>query len=198
MPLSKHKCCEQNIISVCGSLSNKNLKEDILGTHTITDKNEGGASDEGSELESGNGSNSFAAYSDSAMSLCNEAKFEPDYAMTLADEQPSTSSTKEELILMGGGHDPSPPDDGGFQAYQNIQEHLLEFGDRVDYACSEYGKGSTGDEELEDMISSNGVNQNVYVLSSGRWGVNQDAQPSTRKPTIDQEFEQYFSTLMLE
>ncbi|EOA27922.1 hypothetical protein CARUB_v10024095mg, partial [Capsella rubella] len=37
-----------------------------------------------------------------------------------------------------------------------------------------------------------------FVLSSGRWTINQDSTlHDTQKPTIDQEFEQYFSTLML-
>ncbi|VVB02537.1 unnamed protein product [Arabis nemorensis] len=51
------------------------------------------------------------------------------------------------------------------------------------------------DEEEEANGCSNGAN---YVLSSGRWTVNQDStEHDTKKPTIDQEFEQYFSTLML-
>ncbi|EOA27923.1 hypothetical protein CARUB_v10024095mg, partial [Capsella rubella] len=38
-----------------------------------------------------------------------------------------------------------------------------------------------------------------FVLSSGRWTINQadSTLHDTQKPTIDQEFEQYFSTLML-
>ncbi|CAN7019976.1 unnamed protein product [Brassica oleracea var. botrytis] len=53
------------------------------------------------------------------------------------------------------------------------------------------------DEEEED--EANGCsNAAKYVLSSGRWTVDQDStQDGTKKPTIDQEFEQYFSTLML-
>ncbi|KAK1311879.1 hypothetical protein QJS10_CPA07g00159 [Acorus calamus] len=49
---------------------------------------------------------------------------------------------------------------------------------------------------VED-IYSNGVNSNLHVLSSGRWNLNQAKRLGTRRPTIDQEFEQYFSTLML-
>ncbi|XP_010528448.1 PREDICTED: protein FAR-RED ELONGATED HYPOCOTYL 1-like [Tarenaya hassleriana] len=47
------------------------------------------------------------------------------------------------------------------------------------------------DEDVKDYNAT-------YVLSSGRWTVNQDSsRQNTRKPTIDQEFEQYFSMLML-
>ncbi|MED6224295.1 hypothetical protein PIB30_082669 [Stylosanthes scabra] len=53
------------------------------------------------------------------------------------------------------------------------------------------------EEEFEDFLLSNGVDPNMYVLSSGRWNVNREAQSSTRPPTIDQEFEEYFSMLML-
>ncbi|ESQ52412.1 hypothetical protein EUTSA_v10017273mg [Eutrema salsugineum] len=51
----------------------------------------------------------------------------------------------------------------------------------------------------EDEEEANGCsNAANYVLSSGRWTVNQDStRQGTKKPTIDQEFEQYFSTLML-
>ncbi|KAL1209941.1 Protein FAR-RED ELONGATED HYPOCOTYL 1 [Cardamine amara subsp. amara] len=51
------------------------------------------------------------------------------------------------------------------------------------------------DEAKGCSSSSNAAN---FVLSSGRWTVNQDStRHDTKKPTIDQEFEQYFSTLML-
>ncbi|KAL8238368.1 hypothetical protein R6Q59_019449 [Mikania micrantha] len=50
---------------------------------------------------------------------------------------------------------------------------------------------------MEDLFCSNGVLSNNSVLSSGRWNVNQDAEQGTEKLTIDKEFEQYFSMLML-
>ncbi|KAJ0259624.1 Protein FAR-RED ELONGATED HYPOCOTYL 1 [Hirschfeldia incana] len=55
------------------------------------------------------------------------------------------------------------------------------------------------DDEEEEEDGANGCsNAAKYVLSSGRWTVDQDSpQHVTKKPTIDQEFEQYFSTLML-
>ncbi|KAI3819053.1 hypothetical protein L1987_12875 [Smallanthus sonchifolius] len=48
---------------------------------------------------------------------------------------------------------------------------------------------------MEDLFCSNSANNSV--LSSGRWNVNQDTEQGTEKLTIDKEFEQYFSMLML-
>ncbi|CAH8387149.1 unnamed protein product [Eruca vesicaria subsp. sativa] len=54
------------------------------------------------------------------------------------------------------------------------------------------------EEEEEDDEARGCSNAANYVLSSGRWTVDQDStQHVIKKPTIDQEFEQYFSTLML-
>ncbi|PWA88889.1 hypothetical protein CTI12_AA057590 [Artemisia annua] len=53
-------------------------------------------------------------------------------------------------------------------------------------------------EELEDLFCPDGVIiSNNYVLSSGRWDIIQDTEQGTEKLTIDKEFEQYFSMLML-
>ncbi|XP_010505364.1 PREDICTED: protein FAR-RED ELONGATED HYPOCOTYL 1-like isoform X1 [Camelina sativa] len=56
------------------------------------------------------------------------------------------------------------------------------------------------DDEGEEVYEAKGCsNAAKFVLSSGRWPVNQadSTLHDTKKPTIDQEFEQYFSTLML-
>ncbi|KAG9454641.1 hypothetical protein H6P81_007545 [Aristolochia fimbriata] len=71
----------------------------------------------------------------------------------------------------------------------------------AEFMCSEYG---IGDEEQlpeltaeEMMLYSNDIGPHLYLLSSGAVGTNSEAQSAARKPTIDQEFEQYFATLML-
>ncbi|PIN04755.1 hypothetical protein CDL12_22700 [Handroanthus impetiginosus] len=66
-------------------------------------------------------------------------------------------------------------------------EELLEF-DGIEH-CTQ--------EDLDNLLYANGVVPNNYILSSGRWSVNQDTQQGTEKLTIDKEFEQYFSMLML-
>lgn len=55
-----------------------------------------------------------------------------------------------------------------------------------------------GDAVQEDMmLYSNDVAPNAFLFSSERLRLGQDSQTGLRKPTIDQEFEQYFSMLML-
>ncbi|RYR62126.1 hypothetical protein Ahy_A04g019487 [Arachis hypogaea] len=83
--------------------------------------------------------------------------------------------------------------------FNDNKEHLLELENYAGHAYSEDGKGAelAIEEEFEDFLLSNGVDPNMYVLSSGRRNVNREAQSSTRPPTIDQEFEEYFSMLML-
>ncbi|XP_068667617.1 uncharacterized protein [Aristolochia californica] len=70
-----------------------------------------------------------------------------------------------------------------------------------DFMCSEYGFGDKEQiSELtaeEMMIYSNDISPHLYVLSSGALGTHPEAQSVSPQPTIDQEFEQYFATLML-
>ncbi|CAH2074497.1 unnamed protein product [Thlaspi arvense] len=57
-----------------------------------------------------------------------------------------------------------------------------------------------GVENLPELLHSQDSNLegSYYTLSSARWSVsNQDSEETTTKPTIDQEFEDYFSTLMM-
>ncbi|KAK9071370.1 hypothetical protein SSX86_009938 [Deinandra increscens subsp. villosa] len=65
-------------------------------------------------------------------------------------------------------------------------------------SSEEYETKQSEDDSMEDLFCSNGVLSNNSVLSSGRWNVNQDTKEGgTEKLTIDKEFEQYFSMLML-
>ncbi|KAK9664081.1 hypothetical protein RND81_14G018400 [Saponaria officinalis] len=52
-------------------------------------------------------------------------------------------------------------------------------------------------EGLHELISSTGVDPKIFALQSESWAAEQETEAARRKPTIDQEFEQYFSTLML-
>ncbi|KAK4392255.1 protein FAR-RED ELONGATED HYPOCOTYL 1 [Sesamum angolense] len=73
-------------------------------------------------------------------------------------------------------------------------------GPSLNYDCSEYRNEDIEqrtEKELENLLHSNGVAPGNYVLSSGRWSVNQDTQHEGKKLTIDKEFEQYFAMLML-
>lgn len=69
-----------------------------------------------------------------------------------------------------------PYDDANAQALINHEEHFLGLGSFSGHECSEDAKDSNEypvEKEFEDFLYSSGANSNVYVLSSGRWNVNQ-------------------------
>ncbi|KAL8526898.1 hypothetical protein ACS0TY_015951 [Phlomoides rotata] len=81
-----------------------------------------------------------------------------------------------------------------------IDYELLEYESHGDCSFSEYqfdGVENCPNTDLEDLLYSNGVDSSNYVLSSGRWPVGQESREKTKKLTIDKEFEEYFSMLML-
>ncbi|KAL3826016.1 hypothetical protein ACJIZ3_022045 [Penstemon smallii] len=85
--------------------------------------------------------------------------------------------------------------------FHGYEENLLELGSNGDCYCSEYINESAGhcnEMEFDNLLHSNEVASGEYILSSGRWPINQDTQQGeTKQLTIDKEFEQYFSMLML-
>lgn len=120
----------------------------------------------------------------SSKELCNSWD-SPTMSKGVSGKDKSTSASSESC----------PCDD---DKYQYAENRLMETESHVDYICSGYEIESIEEyKEIEEILYSNDTNPNVYVLSSGRWSVNKDAQQGSRKPTIDQEFEQYFSMLML-
>lgn len=215
LPIPKHRCGDRNFDSENVSVFDKNLELESLFTHIVTAKAEGATAGDESAPESAKDSNSFSGDSDS-VTASYEVNFPLHYAKTYVFDNPSTSSansdgssskrilhspgsSKDKLVVLSEEH--PPPSHDGFQSFPSLEEQLLQCCNQVENTCSEYGKDSLEnhtDMELEDILYSNGpLNPNMYVLSSGRWSVNQDSQPGKRKPTIDQEFEQYFSGLML-
>ncbi|KAJ1394423.1 hypothetical protein SESBI_34224 [Sesbania bispinosa] len=149
--------------------------------------------EDNSEAESARDSNSFAEDCNTAMSINEEGKHEADSAKTYL----STSFVDWDGYNVRDNQ--YPVDVSAIE--KNLEEHFLGLGNYTDHLYSEYAKDSIEEEsvdtEFEDILYSKGENPKTYVLSSGRWNVNQEAQSSTRPPTIDQEFEQYFSMLML-
>lgn len=219
MPMPKHIC--SNRILECKS--DPRAKE-VYPCLTMGEIN-GLARGYETDTESAKDSNSFFTRdSDSIMSISGEEKIELGSPKACSSDQPSTSSvswdsfknslyslesrsltksssSKAESSNFSGEHD-CPHHNFGLNPSLNYEEHLLELVSHVECSCSEYRINSIGDytdKELEDMLHSNGVAPSSYVLSSGRWTVNQDTdtQPGTKKLTIDKEFEQYFSMLML-
>ncbi|XP_009122799.1 protein FAR-RED-ELONGATED HYPOCOTYL 1-LIKE isoform X1 [Brassica rapa] len=70
-------------------------------------------------------------------------------------------------------------------------DKIQEYVEDMELFCPEFAA-----EELRSCEDSNV--EGSYTLSSARWSVsNQESEEATKKPTIDQEFEEYFSTLMM-
>ncbi|KAL5709550.1 hypothetical protein ACHQM5_020226 [Ranunculus cassubicifolius] len=184
-------------------------EEDVPQTLTLQVNNDSLYHDDDAlQPDSEMGSNSFAEESDSAMSRYIEVKSELqlqkgcnlgqrakaiwEFSDAYACDKPSTSS----------GSCGSNDEKNTLHSFPFIDDQNLQYGYDTDYVYSEGKIGETDeplDGDLEDAMiySTNGGSSDMFVLSSGRWKINQDAQGEIRKPTIDQEFEQYFSSLML-
>uniref|UniRef100_A0A1J3H3Z2 Uncharacterized protein n=1 Tax=Noccaea caerulescens TaxID=107243 RepID=A0A1J3H3Z2_NOCCA len=81
-------------------------------------------------------------------------------------------------------------------AISSIDQYCSKFNDKIqvdaeDFSHMDFICPESAVQEVLNPVGS-------YVLSSARWSVsNQDSEEATTKPTIDQEFEQYFSELMM-
>ncbi|KAJ8754261.1 hypothetical protein K2173_002161 [Erythroxylum novogranatense] len=222
LPISKHQCWgHRSPVGCLEKLEESQEIEDIC-LQLEKENADGLAMDGDPSYESVKDSNSFMGDSESVSSVCEESKFESEASKICSSDTPSTSSFNwgsssfklsrcssdnkttvnpgtDELAYVGGkivihhlNH--------GFQMCQDLEDSSLEFGSNEGNIYPEYDKEmieSCTDKELDNILYSNTANPNIYVLSSGRWNLNQESQPGTRKPTIDQEFEQYFSELML-
>lgn len=221
LPLSKHNSWDRGVASEFGSPSNEIPEREDFCIVLSKGKIHGEEGDDESELDSGNGSNSIAGDADSNMSVYGEYKNDLLWK-TFSGDDPSTpsvtwggdfhksslysldsrsvtkSSAAKDKSPFKDGERYSPPHDIGLLAPLNY-EQLLEYESNVHYACSDYEDDSIGeDNDLQDLLYTSSGNANNFVLSSGRWDVNnQETQPATEKLTIDKEFELYFSTLML-
>ncbi|ESW12508.1 hypothetical protein PHAVU_008G119100 [Phaseolus vulgaris] len=183
----KHKCWVGSYSPGHASMFDENPI--LEGIHNYTG--------ERSEPESAKDSNSFMEDCDTAVSVNKEATHETDCENSYL--YVNKVSYMEEEAFVDSECIPHYADTDE-QALNTDEEHLLGIGDFTGRECSEYGKESNEypvDKEFEDFLFSSGVDPNVYVLSSGRWNVNQEVQSTSRPPTIDQEFEEYFSMLML-
>ncbi|KAH8485077.1 hypothetical protein H0E87_026738 [Populus deltoides] len=144
LPISKHKCLDHRF----PLKTSKIFEEKDLITCIITGNAERQAIDEGSDPESAKDSNSFVEDSDFAMSVDGEAKFEMEVSKIWPPDRPSTSSFSCNSLK-----DAQYSSDSAAAARHAGKEELT------------FVKGK----ELDDILYSNGVNPNVYALSSGRW-----------------------------
>ncbi|XAR68934.1 hypothetical protein NMG60_11000349 [Bertholletia excelsa] len=214
LPLPKHKCWERSDNPIFDSPTDENLRIQDFNISIIKSKTIGGTIEDELELESGKDSNSFTEDTDSVNSLSGEAKIQSEYPKTYQFDRSSTSSVNwcngsfknslyslESRSLAKSSADRSqlPHNDFGLPTCLNVDENLLEFGISEDCHSLEHENEIIEhmEKELEDALYSNGPPPSNFVLSSGRWSVNQETPPNTNTLTIDKEFEQYFSMLML-
>ncbi|KAF6137830.1 hypothetical protein GIB67_040538 [Kingdonia uniflora] len=199
-PLRKHNFREHGSSSELQSSIAKDQNLNTLLVSTLKHKVEEECTDEG--LESGKDSNSCVGESDTAMSPNPESKCPPEYpTAAYIYERTSTSSGSCSSSSFNNVMYSLDRSISSTKTDQTIEKELFGSEKYTDDICTEYENLDTeeySDPGCEDMmLYSNSVTPNMYVMSSGRRTVNQDTQLSARKPTIDQEFEQYFSKLML-
>ncbi|KAJ0258848.1 Protein FAR-RED ELONGATED HYPOCOTYL 1 [Hirschfeldia incana] len=85
------------------------------------------------------------------------------------------------------------------------EDKMISFESHLDFIYGTQNLEDFSDKDIENILDLDEAEEAKgcssaanFVLSSGRWTVDQDStQHGIKKPTIDQEFEQYFSTLML-
>ncbi|CAJ2670381.1 unnamed protein product [Trifolium pratense] len=186
----KHKCRVESSSSEDESMIDESPILESANNHTVNRRTDAAFLDDRSEHESAKDSNSFIEDSDTSMSVNDDAKLEADSANTSLCVNRLNYSEDE---TFDSKYNPSY-DDPDTQAMEIPEQHLL--------INSEYVKDSSDDQlidkELEEFLISHGVIPDKYALSSGILILNQtEADSSIRPPTIDEEFEEYFSALML-
>ncbi|RDX65008.1 hypothetical protein CR513_56366, partial [Mucuna pruriens] len=203
----KHKCWVGNSSSEHALTFDENPALESMQIYVLKGRTDA----ESSESESVKDSNSFSEDSITAMSINEEGKLVTDSAKTYQyrslvgwdgyNVKDNDCSLDESAVDKGCSGEADTFVDrecnpsyhyADLQALKNLEEQILGIESRRDQVYREYAEDSTYesiDMEFEDLFSK-GENRNTYVLSSGRWNVNQEAQSRTKPPTIDQEFEQ--------
>ncbi|KVH94837.1 protein FAR-RED ELONGATED HYPOCOTYL 1-like [Cynara cardunculus var. scolymus] len=208
LPVSKHACFEKssnaetcfpsNIQSDIEDLRNSRKERSTYNSHSIDDQIE-----QGSEKDS----NSFSEDADSVMSVSIDSKNELHYLKICPPDQNSDASVNwgsrffDSSVNYLDRSETKACDENFMNPAYNVyespsfEEQQMDCGNIDEFDSSEYKNGGT--KPLDDLFCSDGVIPDNFVLSSGRWNVNQDTEQGTEKMTIDKEFEQYFSMLML-
>ncbi|CAO2820302.1 unnamed protein product [Amaranthus hypochondriacus] len=198
-PVAKHICCDAAVGSESDSLFLKTVyAEDVEIVDTL--------------VESTQDSNSVHGDSQSSTEVVfDDVSF---FTKTNSHDEASSSWTNSRSATFRNENDPfslesrimrAKGDSSALKEGKFPQQHNTAFGwQDFDDDCLEecisahHCKDSKQTaEELGEFLNSSGVNTTLFMLSSEKWNADQEAQMARRKPTIDQEFEQYFSTLML-
>lgn len=216
LPLPKHNCCKKGITSELGPPSTEIPKESICAV-LITGIIHREEKDSESELESGNGSNSFAEDDDSIMSESDGTKSDTAYLKMLSVDCTSNPinqtgdfdkgamfSLDSRVTKTSADKGKSPCTDydhphhdiGSLASLHN--KHFSEYEEYDEYGCLDFGDDSIQQyKQLKLLYTSSAKAENLFLSSEG-WDVNnQENQPAAEKLTIDKEFEEYFSNLMI-
>ncbi|CAN0906825.1 Protein FAR-RED ELONGATED HYPOCOTYL 1 [Linum grandiflorum] len=192
LPVAKHECLGHHH----KSYPQPSQVEDITTPVKSTTDNNRIMSDH----ESGNDCNSFinnVDSSDCTMSL-SESKFKKSEVSMMCPSRTSPASTLSLNWSSESCNDLQCSSDNATSSAGDYYDQFQECDEDQINHYSKYNDCPVGDDEdLDSDLYENSVNSHVYLLSSGRLTVKQDAQSGTRGPTIDQEFEQYFAGLML-
>ncbi|WCJ28321.1 far-red elongated hypocotyl 1 [Euphorbia peplus] len=203
LPLSKHTCWDHCVSTEpLGVLEENQIVEDDSSSRLTNDKADG----EGQTLSYGSEPAGSAKDSNSFMEDYESDNLKPlsstatstleDWSCTnvkvnrcSSDVTTAGVCTVNGLVHEVEGYDPASYFDE-IQEHQNIEDCVVE-------ADGEYMfRHEIGNIEPFKTLYSNKAKPDIPFLSSGSCSVNQDAE-TVRKPTIDQEFEEYFSMLML-
>lgn len=123
-----------------------------------------------------------------------------------SDEHGGCSREHAQLVVLGDTHSSIGTCTGRNASVCNPENTIAQYGstkdvvtytdiyEELDANREAYLEGSTLD---TDIMPDTGETLPLFVLSSGRVTQNQDAHTGSRPPTIDKDFEQYFSMLML-
>lgn len=203
LPAPKHKCYEvsNSISSEQGStLTNALESEDVYtqnneGQDDMVVWDMGSQSDQDSNSFHGDsqlsagvnfnvGSRNSDSYEEASTSWSNSGS-----GISRLESRTEVSAGDDKEVIMFPNGEDYPRQDTGWHDNDFLEECI----------SSEHSKDIkqlTAD-GLQEFLSSSGMDPNISALSSERWNVDQGVQLERRKPTIDQEFEQYFSMLML-
>ncbi|GFY93236.1 hypothetical protein Acr_08g0016320 [Actinidia rufa] len=193
---SNWACLHQSIIAGIKALvqnlilpSNENLTVEDFNVPVFAGKEAVGEEiyDE-SKLDSAKDRDNFGGGTDPSISSSNR----PSHLSVSLDDISVTKSRadKKKAPYIGGEHDYAL-DDFGVHPCASFDDHLLEY-----YSCLEDGNDDNMERlvnmELDDMLNANKAGPSTTFVPS-----NQETQLSPKKLTIDKEFEQYFSTLLM-
>ncbi|XP_074353420.1 uncharacterized protein LOC141692465 isoform X2 [Apium graveolens] len=193
LPLPKHNCCKKGITSELGSSSAEISKESVCAV-LISGIIHGEEKDSESELESGNGSNSFAEDDDSIMSESDGTKCETVYLKMLSVNCKSTpvnqtgefdkgamfssdsrvTYTSADKCKSACTEFDNPHHDIGLLASLH-DKSFSEYEEHDEYGCLDYGDDSIQQYEQLKLLYTRTANaENLFLSSEGSEVNNQD------------------------